>query len=67
MSDEMVKAYAKKYAGQSLTELEGMVDEWVKGSDQRNGILLAISLLKAKEKAKADEDTERRHRELGRS
>jgi hypothetical protein len=46
----MVRAYAKKYSKFSLPELESMLDEWVPGSEERAGILTAISEKKKEQK-----------------
>ena len=70
----MIEAYAKSHAGKTLAELESMVEQWIPGSDQRGGILLAMEWLRAtasdeERKRQADihranyDQTERHHQE----
>ena len=53
MRSNMVKAYAKKFSKHSLPELESMVDSWVPGTEERAGVLLAISEKKNEKKAES--------------
>jgi hypothetical protein len=63
MSSDMIEAYAKSYAGKTQAELQGKVEEFIPGSEERAGILLALDRLKAA----AEEENRKRQADIHRA
>ena len=47
--DRRAENFADKFRDKSLPELEAMVDQWIPGSHQRQGIAIAINRIKKKQ------------------